>query len=301
MNTHRFWYPIGITLSGIMLLLIGCASTPSPAPEVKQETISTPSSPQLEKRAKTILIRIPRVIKESVQFPDGTEDEYSLYTYSSDGKLLLKEELYDAASRDLLESREYQYQGDLVSEKRIWDGQKKLKSRRVYQYTNGLLTEEAQFDKKNVLQARLIYQYDSQNRKIEWKTLDGSGSVVGINKYYYNNGEKAPIRTELYGPGENLELVISTTYTEGKKAREVFTSPDGKVEKEVVYRYDETGRILGQTEYSPTKAKLGSVAYEYPADSAVPIRKIRLDGRDKPKKVVAFEYAYREESKVIYE
>lgn len=300
MNTHKLWYRIGSGLTGIVIVLAGCATTPPPALEVKQEAPSSITSTQPEKKAKTILLRIPRVIKESVQFPDGTEDEYSLFTYSSDGTLLLKEELYEAASRDLLESREYQYQGNLVSEKRIWDGQKKLKSRRVYQYTNGLLTEEAQFNKENVLQARLIYQYDSQNRKIEWKTLDGSGSVVGISKYYYN-GEKAPIRTELYGPGENLELVISITYTEGKKVREVFTSPDGKVEKEVVYRYDDKGRLLGQTEYSPTKAKLGSVAYEYPADSTVPSREIRLDGRDKPKKVVAFEYAYREESKVIYE
>ena len=291
---------IGIGLIGMIFLLAGCASTPTPAPEVKQEASSSSPPSQPEKKAKTILLRIPRVTKESVQFPDGTEDEYTLYTYSPDGKLLLKEELYDAASKDLLESREYHYQGDLVIEKRILDGQKKLKSRRVYRYTSGLLTEESQFDKENVLQARLTYQYDAQNRKIEWKTLDASGSVVGMSKYYYN-GEKAPIRTELYGAGGNLELVISTTYTEGKKAREVFATPDGKVEKEVVYRYDEKGRLLGQTEYSSTKAKLGSVAYEYPADASVPSREIRLDGRDKPRKVVVFEYAYREESKVIYE
>ena len=300
MNKHKSWYRIGIGFTGIIFLLVGCASTPTPAPEVKQEASSSSPPSQPEKKAKTIILRIPRVTKESAQFPDGTEDEYTLYTYSPDGKLLLKEELYDAASKDLLESREYHYQGDLVIEKRILDGQKKLKSRRVYRYTSGLLTEESQFDKENVLQARLTYQYDAQNRKIEWKTLDASGSVVGMSKYYYN-GEKAPIRTELYGAGGNLELVISTTYTEGKKAREVFATPDGKVEKEVVYRYDEKGRLLGQTEYSSTKAKLGSVAYEYPADASVPSREIRLDGRDKPRKVVVFEYAYREESKVIYE
>ena len=300
MNTHKISYRIGIGLVGIIFLLAGCAGTPTPVQEVKQEAPpSSPSSPP-EKKAKTILLRIPRVTKESVQFPDGTEDEYTLYTYSPDGTLLLREDLYDAASKDLLESREYQYQGDLVIEKRILDGQKKLKSRRVYRYTNGLLTEEAQFDRENVLQARLIYQYDTQNRKIEWKTLDASGSMVGMSKYYYN-GENAPIRTELHGPGGNLELVISTTYTEGKKAREVFASPDGKVEKEVVYRYDEKGRLLGRTEYAPTKAKIGSVAYEYPEDASVPSREILLDGRDKPKKVVVFEYAYREESKVIYE
>ncbi len=290
----------GVSVGGIVLFLLGCASTPTPPPASKQEGLSTVTSTQPEKKAKTIIVRIPRVTKESIQFPDGTVDEYTLYTYSQDGKLLLKEELYDAASKDILESREYQYQGGLVAEKRIYDGQKKLKSRRTYQYTKGLLVEEAQLDRENNLQARLLYQYDAQNRRIEWKTLDASGSVVGISKYFYN-GEKFPIRTELYGPGGNLELMISADYSEGKKSREVFTSPDGKVEKEVVYRYDERGRLLGRTEYASNKAKISSIAYEYPLDFSVPSREIFLDGRDKPKKVVVFEYAFREENRVIYE
>lgn len=300
MKKHTLGIGMGISLVGFLWLMLGCASNPSPLSEAKQKETPQATSALPEKKAKTIIVRTPRITKESIQFPDGTEDEYTLYTYSPDGKLLLKEELYDATSKDLLETREYQYQGDLVVEKRIYDGQKKLKSRRAYQYTNNLLMEESQFDKENKLQARLIFLYDSQMRRIEWKTLDSSGSVVGINKYYYDGG-KEPIRTELFGPGGTLELVISTTYSEGKKAREVFSAPDGKVEKEVVYRYDEKGRLLGQTEYDSNKSKISSLAYEYPSDSTVPSRQIHLDGRDKPKKVVVFEYAYREESRVIYE
>ncbi|MFQ3620283.1 MAG: hypothetical protein SNJ78_04965 [Spirochaetales bacterium] len=285
------------------LLLGGCATTPAPSqPEEKIARSTTPAtSPTPEKKAKTIVERIPRVIKESILFPDGTVDEYTIYSYTTDGKLLLKEELFDAASKDLLEYSEYQYQQEQLVEKRTFDGNKKLKFRRTYTYSNNLLIEESQFNPDNVLQTRSVYSYDFQNRRIDWKTFDASGSLIGATRYTYTGNSKEPTEIELLNPSGTVDLKIMVNFLEGKKSREVFTTTEGKLEKEVMYRYDEQGRLLGETVFSPTRVKQSSIAYEYPADAFVPLRIVQLDGRDRPKKILVREYAFREESRVVYE
>jgi len=280
-----------------MLILLSCSSTPPPSSiETKEQPAS---SAQEGKKARTITLLIPRLMKETVLFPDGAEDEYTLYTYSPKGTLL-KEELYDASSRQLLEYSEYLYENVALAEKRTYDGNQKVKNRKTYRYEKALLVEESLYDKADDVQIRSLNIYDSQNRKIEWRTLDASGSVIGINRYGYGSGT-TPERIELLGPGENLELTITVSYANGRKEKERFELPNGRIEKEIVYTYDDKGRLTSETTYSDTKIKISSTLFEYPVDKNEPTRAIYRDAQDKPKKIVQYEYEYHEEKRVVYE
>jgi len=291
-------------LTASILALAGCATssqkvgTPEPNP-VQQPPIQQIKSES--KKEKTVVVRIPRLIKESSLLSDGTVDEIRTYSYSPDGTRIEKEELKDSASQEILETVEYRFRNGAITERIVLDRDKKPKGRKSFTYTAaGLVESETFYDKKDVVQAVSRYTYDDAGKKIEWTTLDASGVILAITKYGYANGRLQKIT--LLGPSGKVDMEISFAYDEkGNKIRETYTNSVGKIEKEIGFVYDTRNRLVSENTLSPTRTVLAKVAFEYQGDSTEAGKSVYFDARDKIKKIVLFEHAYREEKRTVYE
>jgi len=295
---------IFVFLTASIFAWAGCATstqkvgTPEPKP-VEQPPIQQIKSDS--KKEKIVIIRIPRLVKESSLQSDGTVDEIRTYSYSPDGSRLEKEELKDSTSQDILETVEYKYKKDAVAERIVLDRDKKSKGKKAFIYTAaGLVDSETFYDKKDLVQAVSRYTYDTAGRKTEWTTLDASGVVLATTKYGYSNERLRQIT--LLGPSGSLDMEITVAYDEkGNKIRETYTNSTGKTEKEITFGYDAMNRLVSENTLSPARTVLSKVEYAYPGDSVEAGKTVYLDGRGKIKKTVIFEYAYREEKKTVYE
>jgi hypothetical protein len=289
---------ISVFIMGCSTLGPSAASTPPAAPAVQP---AQPAAQPAPKKEKIITLKIPRVIKESYLFEDGTLDEFRVYSYSEDGKLLLKEELYDADSGDLLESIQYGYKDGLATERKSFDRENKLKGKKTFSYTPaGLPETENFFDRNEKLQAVMKYFHDAAGNRTELQTVDSAGVLLAATRYEYSGGR--PGKIVLLGPGGKLDAAITISYDgKGGKTREVFADGAGKTEKEIVYSYDDKDRPSSETTLNANKAVTGKIAYEYPPVGDGPVKIRYLDGREKTKKITLQEFAFREEKKVIYE
>jgi hypothetical protein len=70
---------------------------------------------------------------ESIAYKQGKVDKHFKYQYDQDNNKI-KEEEFDAAGREK-ESSEYKYEGELRTEKTVYDANKKIKSKKFYVYT----------------------------------------------------------------------------------------------------------------------------------------------------------------------
>ena len=285
--------------------LLGACATPqrtteAPQPKAAQGEPAQQTKPE-PKKEKTIVIRISRLVKETSFFPDGTLDEIRIYQYSQDGKNLLREELTDSASKDLLETVQYSYKNSALAERVSFDKEKKLKGKKTFTYlTSGLLESEAFFDKKEALQAVSKFAYDSAGNKVEWTTLDSAGVALATTKYGYQSGKL--VKITLLGPTGKVDLDINVIYDDkGNRSRETYTDGSGKTEKEILYTYDAKNRLTSEATLTATKAVLNKTVYEYAGDAEEPSKAVYLDAREKTIKSIQFERAYREEKKTIYE
>ncbi len=282
----------------------GCATSSQKVATPEQNPVRQPPIQQIKaepKKEKTVVARIPRLVKESSLLSDGTVDEIRTYSYSPDGARLEKEELKDSASQEILETVEYIFKNGAVAERIVLDRDKKTKGRKSYAYTAaGLLESETFLDKKDVVQAVSRYAYDAAGKKIEWTTLDAAGVILATTKYGYANDRLQKIT--LLGPSGKVDMEITVAYDDkGNKIRETYTNSAGKTEKEIGFGYDAKNRLVSESTLSPTRTILAKVVYEYPGDSAEAGKAVYLDGRDKIKKIVLFEHAYREEKRTVYE
>ena len=285
--------------------ILGCATThePVPAPPLQPKAVS-PAVPEIkgeQKKEKIIIRKIPRIVKESSLFEDGAVDEYRIYSYSEDGKLLGKEELYDADSGELWETVRYTYQDERMTERKSFDRENKVKGKRTFTYTSGgLLEAENLFDKNEKIQAVSKYSYDSAGNRTEWRTIDAAGVILGSSLYEYQNGLLGKIL--LLGPGGKTDMEITVFHDgRGRKIREVFSGDTGKMEKEVVYVYDEEDRPISETTLNANKAVTGKIVREYPSVDEGPVKTIFSDGQGRVKKMSLQEFAFREEKRVQYE
>ncbi|MCU0361762.1 MAG: hypothetical protein MUD02_03375 [Bacteroidales bacterium] len=72
-------------------------------------------------------------ILEEISYKDGKVDKHFRYKYDAGGNKILEEE-FDPSGR-LKEYSEYRIENGLRVEKKVFDANKKLKSRKIYQYT----------------------------------------------------------------------------------------------------------------------------------------------------------------------
>jgi hypothetical protein len=289
----------------LVVTALGCTTSgapkaaPPPPPAAVQPV--RPEAKPEQKKEKIIIRKIPRIVKESFLFEDGSVDEYRIFSYSADGKFLLKEELFDADSGELLETVQYTYQDELVTERKSYDRENKLKGKKTYTYNGSKLpATENLFDKNETIQAVSKYSYNPAGGRTEWQTLDAAGVILASTRYEYQNGRLWKIL--LLGPGGKLDMDITVSYDDkGRKTREVFAGSTGKAEKEIAFSYDEKDRLTSETTLSANKAVLGKIMYEYSSGDEGPVKTRYLDGREKVKKISIQEFAFREEKKVIYE
>jgi hypothetical protein len=72
-------------------------------------------------------------IIEDITYKQGKVDKHFKYQYDSDNNKI-KEEEFDSSGK-IIESSEYKYEKGLRTEKTVFDGNKKIKTKKFYKYT----------------------------------------------------------------------------------------------------------------------------------------------------------------------
>jgi hypothetical protein len=230
-----------------------------------------------------------RLIKQTVLRPDNTPDSVREFSRTFDGKLA-QEKILDAAG-NVREIVYYDYNNGLRTERRSYNRDNKLTGRRTYSYTAGGLPEtEMYYDEKGGLLMVSRFTHDSSGNKTEWTTSDASGNLMARTRYVYR--KKQLQAAALSGPSGETNITISITYNaEGRKVRETYTNTAGNTEKEILFFYDETGRLAGQETFSSFKTFSGKSVYVYAGEDEEPEKIFRYDNRGNPRETVIQEYA----------
>jgi hypothetical protein len=283
------------------LLAAACAAAPATRPAEQARTASPEQSLPKPKMERIVTERVPLLVKEIVSLPDGAQDIIRNLSYDQTLKNLVKEELSDAASKEVQEVVLYFYREDRLVERKVMDGKNRQKSRRTYSYNSlGQVEIESSFDAKDLLQAISRFAYDQKGRKTEWTALDGGQGVLATTRYNYQGENLDSI--SLLGVSGKPELEISIEYDRAaRKISETFRTAVGAVEKQNVFGYDPAGRLSEERTLSPSKTVLNRNALSYVGESRAPSEIRRYDSRGSLKELITREYAFKEVKKVMYE
>ena len=269
-----------VSMLGVALLFASCATKPqAPAP--------SPASPAKVAKQRTILAKVPVLIKQTAYYSDGLVDEYFVFKLDGDKKNVVEKATFDPSRPDPIERVVPEYKdGRLVTES-VYDSDAKLRSRRELGYdASGRLVTERVLDATGKPQSSSAYAYDGQGRKAEWKVLDPSGGVKAVSSYSYNkdnlvgvamkdSGLKLTgslvldyasgllVKRSYLGPDGGLQKFESYSYAGGRLASLENRRADGSLESKVTYEYGPIGELVKASEFNSSGALKGYSAYEY--------------------------------------
>lgn len=296
------------------ILFASCASTGSipqkeAAPAVSPATaVSTaPASPAAnsaavaepaKKQSRVITIKVPVEKKSLVKFADGSLDEYTLSDYDGANVLLLTQTRY-SASGALLERTDFSYTDGKVTTKTVKDGDGKVTSQRLYTYNpQGLLIKEFAQDGAGKPISTFEYAYDAKGDRTSWIVKDSKGVEVAQTVYTYKDGRlqgaelrdgtgkktgsglyeytaDGKIRAQKYYNALDSLIRIESTYWDGDRVqREERTTAGGQVQQRIDYTYGSSGELT---------------------------QKVIEDFVGKSKKIIQYEYVFRDEQKTVEE
>ena len=266
-------------LAAALFLMVGCAGVPEPeVPEVPAEEPETLPEPEPEPEPVRIEESHFMVNEERFYYPDGTLDEYRVYTYMEDnGPLLTQEALYDAFD-DLQEQVTVTYTSDdtLSRERTIFDGSGNIRQKRVYTYDgSGNLKEENTLNNQDELQARMVYTYDNHGRRVKWEIYDQNNALLGFTEYTYENGLNT--KTENFSPGGRVEEYFELIYNdEGHLTRNTQFDSNGRTQGYRVFVY-EAGLLTDEVIHRANGSVLRRMLHTHD-DQENPVETVVLDG-----------------------
>jgi hypothetical protein len=228
------------------------------------------------------------LVKWTSFYPDGLIDQYAVYKLSGDLKLVLEEQVYDAARTEAAQKTVYDYaEGRLVRET-VYEAEGVIRSRKDISYDpDWRVQSEKTYDAKGTLISSSVYAYDATGLISEWRALDGKGSVQAAVAYSWKNGRLAKIAmTDSSGAlSGTVELdygkdglLVKRTYRDSKGKVEKYETysykgsslvsverhrGDGKLTTMTVYTVGDLGERLIETNYDGSGAVLGTIKYEY--------------------------------------
>ena len=260
--------PTVCILLATSLLSLGCAT---------QYGLSAPAADERQ------------LVRETVLRAADTPDAVREFSYSSEGKLS-QEKLSDAKG-SVRETVFYEYKDGRMAERRVFSHSGELTGRRTYTYTSkGLPETENYFDGEGRLLMSSHFAYNYWGDRTEWTTINAAGSLMARTRYTYEKGR--PVTMVLSGSNGEKNLTITTAYNaEGRRILETYVNAAGFPEKEVVFSYDEQGRLLCEETFSSVRSFQGKTVYEYSAGAAQPEKIYRYDSRGNPQETVIQEFA----------
>lgn len=282
-------YTTSCTLLICLVLAAGCA-TKAPTPAAAQ-----PSAPAKVAKQRTVVAKVPVLVKETSYYADGIVDEYSTYKLDDAKKLVLEKDVYDGSRPEASERLVSEYKDGRLAAETIYEYDGMVRSRRELSYdASGRLTSEKVLDSKGKLQSASAYAYDGSGRKSEWRALDASLSVRASTSYAYGPDGLAAI--EMKDLSGKVTGSIKLEYSQGRLAKRSYFGADGRLQKYEAYVY--SGSLLSAVEARRADGSLsGKTAYEYGSSGEL-AKASEYDASSSLRSYAAYEYSIREDSSV---
>ncbi|MDR1428819.1 MAG: hypothetical protein LBI85_00890 [Spirochaetaceae bacterium] len=239
-------------------------------------------------------VQIPVQTRASTKTADGRLDEYIVFQYDQDNILLLSQSRY-SASGVLVERVEFTYESGRVARKVTRDEQGQPHSMISYQYNpQGLITKETLSDRNGRALSSYEYQYDGNGNRVIRIINNTQGGRIAETSFVYRNGLLVSSETR-DGTGRKTGSSENTYDSQGNRVTERVFDARG----DVVRIVNETWRNgLGITleRTNGGGRVLLRETYEYGAHDEL-VRKSVEDMQSGAKKLVEYEYAFREEQR----
>jgi hypothetical protein len=239
-------------------------------------------------------MQVPVQKKASTRFADGRLDEYIIFQYDQNDVLLLFQTRY-SASGTLVETVEFTYENNRPVQKTVKDEQGRPQSMVSYQYNpQGFLVKETLSDRSGKALSSYEYQYDANGNRVVRIISNIRGGKLAETSFIYRNGLLVSSETR-DGTGRKTGSSESTYDSSGNRITETVFNATGDVV-----------RVINETWQNGLEIKLERVdaggrvqlreTYEYGAHDEL-VRKTVEDFRNQTKKVVEYEYTFREEQR----
>jgi len=231
----------------------------------------TSSENMIQKKEKK-----PLLVKESVYFPNGLLDTYTLYFYNRDTGNLVREEQY-AADGTIFEKVTYKYENGTLVEKTIWGVDNKIKLQHCYTYDrNGQMISDVIYDESGKIQTISRYENDEKGNRLKWSVFDGSGSLHAFTTYHYEGGLIFSIK--IFSLSKKLESYSIIEYDENKiKTKESFFSSNGSLLRYIQYHYSDN-LLVEEKRFDSQGSLTSKLLYQY--DEYGNIIKLSYIGRE---------------------
>ncbi len=295
-----------IALAFSALLLASCAtkapSTAEPvaAPAPVESPAATPAvAPVVEKekveKQRTIVTKVPVLVKEASFYADGLPDEYIVYRMDDAKRNLLEKDIFDASRPAPVQKLLSEYKDGLLIAEALYESDGKLRSRRELGYdAGGHLVQERTLDVRGKVQSSSAYSYDSAGQKTEWQALDGSGAVKATTSYSYSGD--GLVGMVMKDAGGKLTGTIKLEYLNGKLAKRSYIGASGALQKFEALVYE--GDSLSIVEYHRADGSLASkTAYSYDTMGALE-KTAEFDASGKAGVYSTYKYIVREDSSI---
>jgi len=231
---HRY-----LLLLFVATVIMGCATTGDPqwemaVPEVAEEPV--------QQEPVTIEVEVPRMTRETRYFRDGTVDTYKVLTYQEGTNRLLKEVEFDSFD-EVKKTIQYHYPREDLVRRETLDNTGTLLSYDLLRLNReGLLLSEESFTSDDAARVSTHYRYNSRGERLELEVKDGAGTL--LSRIAYSAPENGVSESVLYGAdGQVRNRFLRETDSQGLLLREATLSRDGRLEREVVFVYED-GRLV---------------------------------------------------------
>jgi hypothetical protein len=162
------------------------------------------------------------VVNEKIIFITDEVSEEVVYDYDDKGLIRSCTRTYSDGST---EKTEFTYDGDHLIRKVLLDDDGEAETEDVFKYENGRVTEHIQKEYGEE-KKRSVRKYNEKGQEIEEIRSDDEGTVLKV----------------IFEPKENDRMPDAKVY-----------NADGKIIEAIMYRYDESGRLLQELVETTTK------------------------------------------------
>jgi hypothetical protein len=291
---------ISLPAMAIIALAIGSCSSapeaPAPAPTAAAKPAPEPAkAPEKVAKQRTIVTKVPVLVKESAFYVDGLPDETVVYKLDAAQRLTLEKVRFDPSRSEPVQRVAYEYKEGRLWAESSYESDGKLRSRREFSYDSaGRLAGDRVLDPSGKALSSSAYAYDGNGRKSEWKAMDGAGGVNADTTYAY--GPDGLSLVEMRDSGGALAGSIRLEYAAGKLAKRSYFGPDGAPQKVESFAYA-GGRIQSVELRRADGGFVSKTAYAYGSSGEL-VRETSLDASGKDGSYRSYEYAVREDGSV---
>lgn len=281
-------FTMAVTVAFVASCATKAATPPVPAPVVE-----APAAPAKVAKQRTVVTKVPFLVKESSFYSDGLADEYIVYKLDEGKKNAVEKASYDASRPDPVTRIMSEYKDGRLAAESTYESDGKLRGRRELAYDGaGRLVSERSLDAKGKVQSSSSYGYDAKGRKAEWRALDATGAAKATSTYAY--GPDGLVGVEMRDAGGKKTGTIALEYALGMLAKRSYFGADGALQKFEAYAYD--GKLLSSVENRRADGSFASkTGYAYGPMGEL-VKAVEYDSSGAAGAYSTYEYLVREDS-----